>query len=73
MINDNVTFEKKEHKNIKLMGNFYLYTAMEYQQNWWEKKKIGNPFKEPLNKCRTPSRILITSRNIFKTKTVIKY
>lgn len=73
MINDNVTFEKKEHKNIKLMGNFYLYTAMEHQQNWWEKKKIGNPFKEDLQKCRTPSRILITSRNIFNTTEPIRY
>lgn len=73
MINDNVTFEKRDHKNIKLMGNFYLYTAMEHQKNWWQEKKIGNPFKEPLDKCRTPSRILITSRNIFKTKTNIRY
>ena len=73
MINDNVTFEKKEHKNIKLLGNFYLYTAMEYQKNWWVEKKIGNPFKEELHKCRTPSRILITSRNIFKTKNPITY
>lgn len=73
MINDNVTFEKKEHKNIKLMGNFYLYTAMEHQRNWWIEKSIGNPFKEELHKCRTPSRILITSRNIFKTKIPIKY
>lgn len=73
MINDNVTFEKKEHKNIKLIGNFYLYTSMDYQKNWWQEKAIGNPFIEPLDKCRTPSRILITSRNIFKTKNPIKY
>ena len=39
MINDNVSFEKKEHKNIKLMGKFYLYTPMEHQKNWWQEKE----------------------------------
>lgn len=73
MINDNVSFEKKEHKNIKLFGKFYLYTSMEYQKNWWVEKTIGNPFLEPLEKCRTPSRILITSRRIFNSPIQIKY
>lgn len=73
MINDNVTFEQKDLKHIKLIGNFYLYTAMEHQKNWWHEKKIANPFKEPLYKCRTPSRILITSRRIFTTSVPIAY
>jgi glycosyltransferase involved in cell wall biosynthesis len=75
MINDNVSFEKKEHKNIKLFGKFYLYTSLEYQKNWWKEKTIGNPFKEPLEKCRTPSRILIASRRIFDSEgeTKIQY
>lgn len=39
MINDNVSFEKREHQNIKLLGNFYLYTALQLQKNWWQEKR----------------------------------
>jgi glycosyltransferase involved in cell wall biosynthesis len=65
MINDNISTLIKEHQHAKLMGNFYMYSAMERQENWWQTMEVQNPYKLPIKNCRTPSRILLSSRNIF--------
>lgn len=73
MINDNISTLEKENQHVKLLGNFYMYTAMNSQENWWKTLNIENPFKLPLFSCRTPSRILLTSRKIFTTTYKIEY
>jgi len=73
MLNDNITTRVKDHQNIKLHGNFYLYTAASAQANWWHKLEIQNPYKLPLSKCRTPSRILLCSRRVFNTPIEVRY
>lgn len=70
MINDNISCTEKDHMYAKLKGNFKLYSALNHQENWWKEKGINNPFKQPLQQCRTPSRILLISRNALK---YIKY
>lgn len=66
MINDNITYKEKDHMFVQLYGNFKLYSSINHQENWWKIKKIGNPFKQHLKTCRTPSRILVLSKNATK-------
>ena len=74
MLNDYVGFNnKKKIKNIKLTGNFKLYSSLNIEKNWWEIMPIKNPFKVPIQNCKTPSRIILVSRNIFNTTIPIKY
>lgn len=73
MINDNITTRVKDHQNIKLNGNFYLYTAANAQTNWWQSLPIENPYVKPLIQCRTPSRIVLASRKVFDTDIPIIY
>lgn len=73
MLNDNISTIEKENQHVKLIGNFYMYTAMNAQENWWKTIDIENPYKQPLHTCRTPSRILIMSRRIFETTHKIEY
>lgn len=64
MINDIITY-REIPKLLKLnaSGNIKIYSALHYEKNWWKlKKDVMNPYKYPIHKCKTPSRILIVSR-----------
>lgn len=64
MINDIITYVNIP-KLLKLQahGNIKIYSALHHEKNWWKiKKDVINPYKNPIHKCKTPSRILITSR-----------
>ena len=74
MINDIITF-KEIPKLLKLNagGNIKIYSALHYEKNWWKiKKDVINPYKNPIYKCKTPSRILILSRKSIQ-KLELKY
>lgn len=73
MINDNINTHDQEKNRIKLNGNYYLYTAANLQENWWDTIELKDPFNEPLYKCRTPSRLLLASRKFFDSRVQIKY
>lgn len=74
MINDIITY-KNIPKLLKLNagGNIKIYSALHYEKNWWKiKKDVINPYKNPIYKCKTPSRILILSRKSVE-KLELKY
>ena len=73
MINDNISTNDNDKKRIKLHGNYYIYTSAEMQENWWDRVELKNPFKDPLHLCRTPSRMVLSSRRIFESRIPIEY
>jgi len=73
MINDYVTFLKKEIRHVDLKGNFRLYSNFDDEQNWWNSITIKNPLNNPIHVCKTPSRIIFCSRKIFDSDIKIEY
>jgi glycosyltransferase involved in cell wall biosynthesis/tetratricopeptide (TPR) repeat protein len=73
MLNDNVTTHAKENQHTKLIGNFRVYTSLDRQENWWQTIHVDDPYKLPIQICKTPSRLLLASRNIFETTYKIEY
>ncbi len=73
MINDNITTNDNDKKRIKLNGNYFLYTSANLQQNWWDHVSLKDPFNDPIQECRTPSRLIIASRRIFDSNIPIIY
>jgi glycosyltransferase involved in cell wall biosynthesis len=73
MINDYVSFIKKEIRHVDLKGKFRLYSSFDDEQNWWNSIKVKNPLKNPIHVCKTPARIIFCSRKIFDTNIKITY
>lgn len=65
MLNDYITYIYKEKiRHVNLKGEFKLYSSFGDERNWWKQLPVENPFSEDIHKCKTPSRILISSRNV---------
>lgn len=74
MLNDRVHFQNEENYNYKSLSlNYKLISGFVDTQNWWKTHKMDNPFIGKIADNKTPSRILLCSRNIFKTTLPIKY
>ena len=74
MLNDRVHFQNEENYNYKpLSMNYKLISGFIDTQNWWKTHKMDNPFIGRIADNKTPSRILLCSRNIFNTSLPIKY
>ena len=73
MINDYVTCVNKKIRHIKLSGNFKLYSSINDEVNWWKKVIVKDPYKNNIELCKTPSRIMLASRNIFNTTIPLIY
>jgi glycosyltransferase involved in cell wall biosynthesis len=74
MLNDRIHFLNQENFNsYKLKFKLQLISAFDKSENWWEKIKLKNPLKLKVHECKTPSRILLASRNIFNTSIPIEY
>lgn len=72
MLNDNITFMKKPNlKSFKLKYNLKLYSSGNEHKNWWKFLEVKNPFKEEIQDCKTPTRILVVSRNVLSSN--VKY
>ncbi len=74
MINDKIsTIDHADKDSIDIIGKYKFYTNMREANNWWEVVNLENPYEKPLSECRTPSRILLVSQNIFNTDIPIEY
>lgn len=74
MLNDRVHFQNEENYNYKSLSlNYKLISGFVDTQNWWRTHKMDNPFIGRIADNKTPSRILLCSRNIFNTTHPIKY
>ncbi len=74
MLNDKITYNDLPNQDgIKIFGNFKFYTNKQKSNNWWKNNDLENPFTNKIYQCRTPTRILLVSRNIFTSDIPIKY
>lgn len=74
MLNDRVHFQNEDNFNYKSLSlNYKLISGFIDTQNWWKTHKMDNPFKGKIADNKTPSRILLCSRNVFNTTLPIKY
>lgn len=74
MLNDRVHFQNEENFNYKSLSlNYKLISGFIDTQNWWKTHKMDNPFEGKIADNKTPSRILLCSRNVFNTTLPIKY
>jgi glycosyltransferase involved in cell wall biosynthesis len=74
MLNDYISIiDKPKLRSVKLKGNYKLYGSFNEERNWWKSIPVKNPYKNPIQHCKTPTRIVLASRNIFKTTIPIKY
>lgn len=74
MLNDYISIiDKPRLRSVKLKGNFKLYGSFNEEKNWWKTIPVKNPYKYPIQYCKTPTRIVLASRNIFDTTIPIKY
>lgn len=71
MINDNITPRLKPSlRNQDLIYDLKLYSCFNDHQNWITKTNLPDIFNKPVHECKTPSRIILASRNIFTRMTV---
>ena len=74
MINDKVDYKiTDETFNIPLKLNFKLYGCFDNCQNFWNTQKTTSPITNHLLDTKTPSRIILVSRNIFNKSIDIYY
>jgi hypothetical protein len=74
MLNDRVHFSNEDNFNYKnLTLNYKLISAFEDSKNWWMSHKMDTPFVGLIGDNKTPSRIVLCSRNIFETTVPILY
>ena len=74
MLNDKIHYLNPEGYNQKsLKFNFILMSGFEDVKNWWGITPLKDPLKFPICDCKTPSRILLASRNIFNLTIPIEY
>ena len=74
MLNDYVSIMDKPHlRSVRLKGNYKLFGSFNEEKNWWKTIPVKNPFTTPIQHCKTPTRIVLASRNIFKTEIPIRY
>ena len=74
MLNDRVHFDNPDNFNYKnLKFNFKLISSFRENENWWNKVVLKSPLENKIEDCKTPSRILLVSRNIFNTTLPIEY
>lgn len=74
MLNDKITYNDISNQDgVKIFGNFKFYSNNKKSNNWWENNNLENPFINKIYECRTPTRILLVSRNIFNSDIPIKY
>lgn len=74
LLNDYAVPTLLKNKKIPLKNNFFLYSCFNEHKNYiMEKHELNNPFKSPINKCKTPSRIILLSRNIFNMDCKLSY
>lgn len=62
MVHDQVAVDRRPNRHVALTRSFFLYTAHGLERNFWADHHLGDPFKDPLTKCRTPARLLVASR-----------
>ena len=72
-LNDKITIKQPTTLHSKLKYNFNLVSSFNSEYNWWYTIKINDPSKFKLEDTKTPSRILLVSKNIFKTTIPIEY
>ena len=74
LINDRVNYSNPNNFNSKpLKNNLQLISSFRQNKNWWKYTNVKNPLKERIEDTKTPSRIILASRNIFKTTYPIRY
>ena len=74
MLNDRVHFSNEDNFNYKNLSlNYKLISAFEDSKNWWISHKMDTPFEGLIGDNKTPSRIVLCSRKIFKTTIPILY
>ena len=74
MLNDRVHWNNDDLFNYKkLKFNYKLISSFEENENWWRKIITKSPLLNRIEDTKTPSRILIVSREIFKTTHPIRY
>ena len=74
MLNDYISIvEKPTLRSVRLKGKFKLYGSFNEEKNWWKSIPVKNPYTNSLEKCKTPTRIVLASRNIFNTTVPIRY
>lgn len=74
MLNDRVHFQNPEDYTFKsLTLNYKLIGGFTNTENWWKSHEMKSPFDGKISDNKTPSRILLCSRNIFNTTYPIKY
>ena len=74
MLNDRVHFDNKDNFNyLPLKFNYKLISSFTETENWWAKMKTKSPLINQVKDTKTPSRILLVSRKIFKTTLPIRY
>lgn len=74
MLNDRVHFQNEENYNYKSLSlNYKLISGFIDTKNWWKTHKMDSPFIGKIADNKTPSRILLCSRNIFNVTHQIKY
>lgn len=74
MLNDRVHFDNNENYNYRqLLLNYKLISAFDNIENWWKTHKMNSPYIGHFADNKTPSRILLCSRNIFNTTIPIRY
>ena len=74
MLNDRVHFNNEEdYTSKKLLLNYKLIGGFTNTENWWKSHDMKNPFNGKIADNKTPSRIILCSRNIFNTTYPITY
>ena len=74
MLNDRVHFDNKENYNyIPLKFNYKLISSFTANENWWAYQGTNSPLTNKLQDTKTPSRILLVSRGVFKATLPIRY
>jgi len=74
LLNDRVHFLNPENFNSKqLKFNYKLVSSFRENSNWWERVDTKSPLINRIEDTKTPSRIILTSRKIFKTTHPIRY
>lgn len=74
MLNDYISIiDKPKLRSVRLKGRYKLYGSFNEEKNWWKTIPVKNPYTNEIQYCKTPTRIVLTSRNIFNTTVPIKY
>ena len=73
-INDKIVYKNPNNNYYKsLKHKFKLIGCFNDNKNWWKNTNSKSPLINHLTKTKTPSRIILASRNIFKTTIPIRY